>query len=730
VATPAAPGWTTYVSINEVRDVAFAPSGSLWAATGGGLVEWDPGTETYTRYPIMARSFAVAPDGTLWLATEDGLCHFDGTSCKTYSAADGLLNRNVLAVEVGPDGVLWVGTEGGVSRFDGRAWKSYPAPVPTLDLAVAANDEVWAATAGGVGRYLRAEDTWITYTAEHGLPTSSHSSIIAIGPDGDVLVYVLWEGIYRSDGAGWQAVEVMPGGRVSDLAFADDGTPWAAAVGGMHYPGGSLAYHDGNGWVEVTSKHGLHSISTIATGPRGMVAAGTNLGLGIYQDGEWRLLRDGPAYNSITTVAVTPDGVAWFGFGDHSVATPGGGLSRFDGQEWQYALDDAEVSVLGVAPDGSLWAGVGCEVLRFDGIAWQTVSRCGGDFPPGNTLDIAFTPDGAAWVANGFGLARFDGKSWTVYERLVNSLDVAPDGTLWVHGWEGTQGSQYVARVDGEQWTNLRPADSFPGGFWVGAVTPDGLVWGIVQGNRLASFDGRSWTDEDSWAFYDAGGPLPLVDPYNLTAGPDGALWVIAAGQVARFDPQRTLDEAWAAYPSGSALVESRVSAVAFAPDGAIWIGRTRFRPEEAVGHKPDGRGADPTPTNSVESEPTIAPYCRPDEASVELLVSSTTLRMGQVLTATIVLTNGPESDVRLGQPQYRLVVQPGGLMSLSPELVRNTSSLEPGESEQAAFILRADAAGRVRLTAIADYEMHAMDYSWGSWSGCRSGGIEIDVEP
>jgi hypothetical protein len=253
VTTPVAPGWTRYVSINDVRDLAFAPSGTLWAATDGGLVEWDLGTEIYTRYPIIARSLAMAPDGTLWLVVDHGLCHFGGTSCKTYSAADGLLNRNVLAVEVGPDGVLWVGTEGGVSRFDGRAWKSYPAPVPTLDLAVAANGEVWAATTGGVGRYLRAEDTWITYTSEHGLPSSSHSSTIAIGPDGDVLVYVLWEGAYRFDGASWQAIDEIPGGLVSDLAFADDGTPWAATVGGMHYPGGSLAYHDGDKWVDVTT---------------------------------------------------------------------------------------------------------------------------------------------------------------------------------------------------------------------------------------------------------------------------------------------------------------------------------------------------------------------------------------------------------------------------------------------------------------------------------------------
>ena len=64
------------------------------------------------------------------------------------------------------------------------------------------------------------------------------------------------------------------------------------------------------------------------------------------------MLKDGPTQDSATSVAVTPDGSVWFGFGDHSVSTPGGGLSRFDGHDWQYYLDNAEVNALAVSPDG------------------------------------------------------------------------------------------------------------------------------------------------------------------------------------------------------------------------------------------------------------------------------------------------------------------------------------------------------------------------------------------
>jgi len=549
-------------------------------------------------------------DGTLWLTTGHGVCHFEGTSCGIYTDADGLIHNAVRAVAVAPDGVVWVGTERGVSRFDGRSWKSYPSPVPTQDLAVAASGEVWAATTGGVGRYMPSQDTWTTYTEEHGLP-SSQAQVIAIGPEGDVWTYILWQGVYRFDGENWHTVDGITGGIVADIAFAADGAPWVATIGGTHYPGGSLAYRDGDTWNDITSDHWLMSIGAVALGPGGsgtvacpepcrrapqVIAVATNLGLGVHQEGEWRLLKDGPTSDRVTSVAVTPDGAAWFGFGDHSVSTPGGGLSWFDGQGWQYFLGNAEVHALAVAPDGSLWAGVGCEVRRYDDIAWEIVARCGEDLPAGNVLDIAFTPDGAAWVANGFSLARFDGQTWTVYEKFINSLEVAPDGAIWMNGWEGLQDSFYVARFDpstglragGEGWTIYKIADSFPAAFRVGAVTPDGLVWGVVPERGLACFDpsavlgtgAESWTDGRSWTFYPTAGGLSLDSINALTVAPDGGLWVITNQGLAYFDGS-DWETVRLDHDPGT------INTMAFAPDGSIWLGTSQgaihFRPSETV---------------------------------------------------------------------------------------------------------------------------------------------------
>jgi hypothetical protein len=525
IATPIKPGWVRYASINHVYDLSFAPDGTLWAITGGGLVHWDLTTGTFTRYLIDARDVAVAPDGTLWLATAHGLCHFTKGTCRNYTPADGLIHHAVRAVAVTGDGVVWAGTETGVGRFDGSSWNSYPSPAPIEDLALAEDGTVWVATAAGVGRYNPSQDDWTTYTEAHGLP-ASHAQIVAIGPGGEVWTYILWHGVYEFDGENWRAVGEIPGGTVADVAFGADGTPWVGTVGGTHYPGGVLVYRQGETWTDVAAAQGLMSIRAVAPGPAGMVAA-----------------------------------------------------------------------------NGSLWAGMDTGVMRFDGRDWWVVSECE-SFTDCGVLNIAFTADGAAWVVNGFSVARLadpsgaagDGQSWTRFEKLVSSLVAAPDGGIWMNGWEGSQGSSYVAHFDGANWTTYRSADAFPGRFSVGAATDDGRVWGVVPEKGLASFtypiggsgDGSAWAGSQAWTFYAPPEDVSLLSV--VTVAPDGALWLTTDDGVARFDPAAgltgddapDLGQAWTIYTSEDGLV-SYYHAIAFGPAGEIWFGATRFQPTEAA---------------------------------------------------------------------------------------------------------------------------------------------------
>jgi ligand-binding sensor domain-containing protein len=570
------PGWTQFESINEVYDLAFGPDDRLWAVTSGGLVAWDLTNETYVRYELRAYHLAVAPDGALWLTTEAGLCHFDGERCEYAPAAPGMGDEGLYDPVVAPDGTVWIGNQTGIWRFDGEIWTEAGLVGMASDLAIGAAGDVWAATGAGVARSQRGPNPWQTYGQAEGLPDGQ---AVAIGvSQSEAWAAIAWDGVYRLDGERWVPVENPPGGIVRAIEVAADDTVWVGTVGSLHYPGGSLSYWDGERWVDVSSQAGLISLRAIAHGPKGVVAAATQRGLGLYEGGKWRLLRDGPASRRVTSVAVTPDGAAWFAFGDQSASTVGNGLSHFGGEEWAYFLDDAEVGALAVAPDGALWAGSGCKVQRYDGSQWEVVGRCEGEIPMGNVVDIEFTSDGKAWVATGLGLAHYDGLGWTDYDRLANHLVAGPDGTLWVDGWEGSQGSWYLAHVQGEAWTSYRLADAYPGGFRLGAVTADGRLWGMVEGQGLASFDGSDWGAASSWAFYPAPDPSPAPSSV-LGASDEGALWLATDEGVARFVPpgEGESDGTWTHFPVDDARGRFAANSLAVGPDGEMWFNNTRL---------------------------------------------------------------------------------------------------------------------------------------------------------
>jgi hypothetical protein len=127
----------------------------------------------------------------------------------------------------------------------------------------------------------------------------------------------------------------------------------------------------------------------------------------------------------------------------------------------------------------------------------------------------------------------------------------------------------------------------------------------------------------------------------------------------------------------------------------------------------------------------TPIPYCRPSEAVVELSASTTKLAVGQTVPVTVTLTNGGSSGVHLGLIQYRLRMQPSDVLaSDNLEPIDHRISLDPGQSDTVRFVLTAETPGLARLVGTTSFEIHALDYSWGSWSGCDSLPLDIIVAP
>jgi ligand-binding sensor domain-containing protein len=220
-------------------------------------------------------------------------------------------------------------------------------------------------------------------------------------------------------------------------------------------------------------------------------------------------------------------------------------------------VPDENVQVLQVAPDGSLWIGAGCHVARFVDGGWEQLGdEC--EQTRSTVLGIAFDPEGAAWIAAPFALWLVEAETWSAEERMVGSLAVAPDGLLWVAGWTGEQGGQYVAHFDGLGWREFDVDEQLGEGLNNLVTPPQYAVCGATFYRGVVCYDGDRWVElstEDG---------LPSNRVLDLAVAPDGTLWAVTDNGVARLDGER-----WHMVPEAPRW--SRV--MAFAPDGSAWFG-------------------------------------------------------------------------------------------------------------------------------------------------------------
>ena len=582
--TPGGPV-TAYPSLNSVTDLAFAPDGALWASTYEGLVRWDLATDNFQ---LMSEadglpspgvlSLAFAPDGSLWAGTQSGVARYDGSSWRTYQLAGGQGDDLVYDVAVAPGGDVWAGTGRGASHFDGRAWRAFSpadglAGAPVWQVAPAPDGTVWFSThSGGVSRFDPASGSWTTFTAPDSwqLPNARK---LAIGPDGLPWVHIGYDNVYRFDGRRWVLAYPTSGQWVCDMAFSGDGGPWIATCGGFHAHGGGLLHREGGQWSALTAKDGLVSddLTALALRPDGVIAVGSQQGIGIHQAGRWRTLRTGPVLPTVTGAAVTPDGVAWFAFGDEHLQTAGGGLARFEGQRWQYVNSanglpvSDNVRTLEVAPDGSLWAGGGCSLGRLREDKWEILATC--DQVNGNVVNLSFAPDGTVWFATEFDVFRLDAEGLVRYaQQLPLALSAAADGTAWVShnpiqgGWIST----LAARSPDGQPPAGQPITDTLG---IGVVTSlagaaDGTIW-AGSGSGVARLAGpgaaRLYTTVDG---------LPEGGVVDLALAPDRSLWAATPRAVARLDGDR-----WMSYDLG--LSDAGIRAIAVGNE-RIWLATNR----------------------------------------------------------------------------------------------------------------------------------------------------------
>ncbi len=286
----------------------------------------------------------------------------------------------------------------------------------------------------------------------------------------------------------------------------------------------------------------------------------------------------GLASRGIFMIAVDRRGRKWVG-------SYGGGLSRFDGEEWvRYTnadgLGDNWVYDVEFDRDGKMWIATWDGVSVYDGKSFMTY-RVADGLPDKWVYTIALDRDGVFWFGTEAGVSRFDRISWTTYtheEGMGTKIKEVPGGQAVFspipsgeggeRGYGGSGGNHHM--TSGKQNVTANPD------FIIASlVDRRNEKWFGTWGGGLARFDGTRWlnyTTEDG-----LGGNFI----FSLGIDSEGFIWAGTNGGASWFDGTR-----WRTIDHSFGLPDDNVLSMAFDREGRRWFG-TRKGVSVFKGHIP-----------------------------------------------------------------------------------------------------------------------------------------------
>jgi ligand-binding sensor domain-containing protein len=252
-------------------------------------------------------------------------------------------------------------------------------------------------------------ETWKTYNIPDGLGDGFIYDVLKL-ENGDVWI-ATWSGVNRvrggnlDDRSAWDLYTVAntDGGLPNDWVYAlqpgKDGAVWLATEGGLsHFKDGewqSWGHADGLGAKYEDVKSQIEFRNDPANYSEHHARQKEEMGL---QDVD---VAFNPNY--IVSLLVDSSGVVWAG-------TWGGGLSRFDGENWTvYTVDDGlpgnHVFMLHEDGKGKLWIGTNNGLSRMDDTGFRSFTTSDGLFS-NRVFAMATSDDGSRWIGSFGGVAR------------------------------------------------------------------------------------------------------------------------------------------------------------------------------------------------------------------------------------------------------------------------------------------------------------------------------------
>lgn len=446
--------WKNFTNTNDVRGFAFA-GGYLWVATSGGLVKFDPVSESRQVFTNaeglggnVLLSLAADAKGNLWIGAANGTLtkyEISANRFTVYPFIDRDGRRLALSALLPDSDRLWVGTDVGVALFlterNGGELKeiyrrlgSINPETPVRALALF-QDSIWAATSQGVTRaYKNGFDLldtayWRNPTA--GLANKDCHSLLVFQ---DTVLVGTAAGVFAflPDSVRFRVFRpYLDSGLVASMAAIADTlySPWqyglVRTVGGI---GSDLA---------SDTIYGSRFFPALFVTPQNQLFIATaGRGFALWRGNYYSIYRPlGPPGNYFDDLAVDSAGTVW-------CANDVYGASMFDGKNW---------TVFDTVP-------------AMAGQAWAvTIDRSGNKW-------YGFWGGGAsaAWGAKPDSFFRFDtlnsplvGIPGFNFYILVTDVAIDYQGNVWFANSLASNGQALVVRKPDGSFVTFGPADGF-----------------------------------------------------------------------------------------------------------------------------------------------------------------------------------------------------------------------------------------------------------------------------
>jgi ligand-binding sensor domain-containing protein len=282
----------------DVRDVAVAPDGKVWVATGSGIASFDG--VSFTSYstgshPTMLNddtyAIEVLDNGDVWVGTDFGLSVLQGSTFTNYTTANGLSDNEIKNIKQAPNGDVWIATINGATRFSASSFTAFGSPsIPfggTTHVAFAGNGDVLLS--GGLGGMIVYNGSSFTAVTTAGGLLSNRLRSIAVNSAQERWVATA-DGISVLDAnnahiTDHEAFFVLPPpdelNPVTDVLFDDAGRLWVGVYVDYLVTEGGVSVYANNSWSQYEESDGLAgpNVRRLAKDTQGDIWVATSTGL-------------------------------------------------------------------------------------------------------------------------------------------------------------------------------------------------------------------------------------------------------------------------------------------------------------------------------------------------------------------------------------------------------------------------------------------------------------------